>query len=59
MGNRNFSIFKGMSACANAIKLQHALELIETQTLNGFNNYMKDLFEQSAKAKSKAVQATC
>ena len=55
-GNRDFSIFRGMSACASAIKLQHALELIETQTVIGFNNYMKDLFEQSAKSKSKAVQ---
>jgi Fanconi anemia group M protein len=45
-----------MSACANAIKLQHAMELIETQTLKGFNDYLKDLFEQSAKLKSKAVQ---
>ncbi|MFZ1970781.1 MAG: DEAD/DEAH box helicase [Candidatus Nanoarchaeia archaeon] len=55
-GNRDFSIFRGLSACATAIKLQHALELIETQTVNGFNNYMKDLFEQSAKSKTKAVQ---
>lgn len=55
-GERNFNIFKGMSACASAIKLQHALELIETQTVRGFNNYMKDLFEQAAKSKSKAVQ---
>ncbi len=54
-GNRNFSAFKGMSSCANAIKLQHALELIETQTVVGFNEYMKSLFEQSAKAKSKGV----
>jgi Fanconi anemia group M protein len=56
MGNKNFNVFKGMSACANAIKLQHAMELIETQTLKGFNDYLKDLFEQSAKLKSKAVQ---
>ncbi len=56
MGNKNFNIFRGMSACASAIKLQHALELIETQTLRGFNNYLKDLFEQAEKGKSKAVQ---
>ncbi len=56
MGNKNFNVFKGMSACANAVKLQHALELIETQTLVGFNNYLKDLLDQSAKLKSKAVQ---
>ena len=56
-GNRNFNAMKGMSACANAIKLQHALELIETQTVFGFHSYMKDLFEQSAKKKSRAVEA--
>lgn len=55
-GNKNFNTFRGISICANAIKLQHAMELLETQTLNGFNKYMKDLFEQSAKLKSKAVQ---
>ncbi|MDE1848411.1 MAG: DEAD/DEAH box helicase [Nanoarchaeota archaeon] len=55
-GNRNFNLLKGMSACASAIKLQHALELIETQTLFGFNSYLKDLVEQSDKSKSKAVQ---
>ena len=56
MGSQNFNLFKGMSACANAIKLQHALELLETQTLISFNNYLKDLMDQSAKLKSKAVQ---
>lgn len=56
MGNKNFSIFKGLSACASAIKLQHALELIETQTLQGFINYLKNLLDQAAKLKSKAVQ---
>jgi ERCC4-related helicase len=56
MGNQNFNIYKGMSACANAIKLQHALEMVETQTMQGFNSYLKDLYEQSAKGKSKAVQ---
>ncbi len=55
-GNRNFTIFKGMSSCASAIKLQHALELIETQTVYGFNEYLKNLFDQASKSKSKGVQ---
>lgn len=55
-GNHNFTIFRGLSACALAIKLQHALELIETQTLNGFHEYMKDLFGQAEKGKSKGIQ---
>ncbi|MCK5149760.1 DEAD/DEAH box helicase [Candidatus Pacearchaeota archaeon] len=54
-GNKNFNYMLGVSACAQAIKLQHALELLETQTLGGFNKYLKDLFNQAAKRKSKGV----
>lgn len=56
--SRNFSNFNYMqaaSACAQAVKLQHALELLETQTLEGFNKYMKSLFEQASKKQSKGV----
>jgi len=54
-GNKNYNYLLGMSACAQAIKIQHALELLETQTLESFNNYMKNLFEQADKGKSKGV----
>jgi ERCC4-related helicase len=54
-GNKSFNYMLGLSACAQAIKLQHALELLETQTLGGFNKYLKDLFNQAAKKKSKGV----
>ena len=54
-GNKNFNYMLGASACAQAIKLQHALELLETQTLSSFNKYLKNLFEQSAKKQSKGV----
>src|SRR3989344_2601961 len=52
-GNYNYML--GASACAQAIKIQHALELLETQTLTGFNKYLKNLLEQSAKKQSKGV----
>jgi ERCC4-related helicase len=55
-GNSHFNILRGMSVCANAIKLQHALELLETQTLEGLYEYMKKLFEEAEKSKSKGVQ---
>lgn len=55
-GNRHFNLFSGASACAQAIKLQHALELLETQTLFSFSEYIHDLFEQTKQKKSKAVQ---
>jgi len=54
-GNRNFNYMLGASACAQAIKIQHALELLETQTLKSFNKYLKDLFNQAAKKQSKGV----
>jgi len=52
---KNFNYLLGASACAQAIKIQHALELLETQTLEGFNKYLKGLFDQAAKKQSKGV----
>lgn len=52
---KNFNYMLGASACAQAIKLQHALELLETQTLESFNKYMKGLFDQAAKKQSKGI----
>jgi Fanconi anemia group M protein len=55
-GGRNFNTMLGASACAQAIKLQHALELLETQTLFGFNKYLKDLLKQADRKVSKGTQ---
>ncbi|MBU0894547.1 MAG: DEAD/DEAH box helicase [Nanoarchaeota archaeon] len=55
MGSKNFNYMMGASACAQAIKLQHALELLETQTLYSFNKYLKTLFDQASKKQSKGV----
>ena len=54
-GNKNWNYLLGASACAQAIKLQHALELLETQTLQSFNKYLKNLLEQAEKKQSKGV----
>jgi Fanconi anemia group M protein len=54
-GHKNFNYFLGASACAQAIKIQHALELLETQTLESFNLYLKKLFKEAADKKSKGV----
>ena len=54
-GGKNFNYMLAASACAQAIKLQHALELLETQTLTSFNKYLKNLFEQARKKQSKGV----
>lgn len=54
-GNQNPNYFMAASVCAQAIKIQHALELLETQTLASFNSYLKKLFDQAAKKQSKGV----
>ena len=54
-GNKNFNYMLAASACAQTVKLQHALELLETQTLASFNTYLKNLFEQASKKQSKGV----
>jgi Fanconi anemia group M protein len=47
----------GMSLCAQAIKISHAIELLETQTLAGLSEYLKNLEKQAAEKKSKGVQS--
>jgi Fanconi anemia group M protein len=54
-GSKDYNLMLGASACAQAIKLQHALELLETQTLKGFNDYLKGLFKQASKKQSRGV----
>ncbi len=53
-GNR--AAFSGISIVAQAIKISHALELLETQTLSGLYNYLHSLLAQAKEKKSKAVQ---
>ncbi len=53
--SRNFNYMMGASVCAQAIKIQHALELLETQTLSSFHKYLKNLFDQAIQKKSKGV----
>ena len=54
-GNKNYNYLLAVSACTQAIKVQHAIELLETQTLLSFNEYLKDLFKQASERKSKGV----
>ncbi len=52
----NFNALVGMSLCAQAIKISHAIELLETQSLHGLNEYLNGLVQQSVDKKSKGVQ---
>lgn len=45
-----------MSATATALKISHALTLLETQTVSSFIAYLKDLFKQAAEKKSRGVE---
>ena len=54
-GNKSYNYFLGVSACAQAVRIQHALELLETQTLKSFNRYLNGLKEQAMKKQSKGV----
>ncbi len=53
--NKNPSLYQGISKCAQAIKVSHAIELLETQTLFSLNNYFENMLKQSREKKSKAV----
>ncbi len=55
-GGKNPNLFHGASSCAQALKMQHAIELLETQTLQSCNNYLNDMKDQAEKNKSKAVK---
>ena len=55
MSRRNFNSMWAASSCAQAIKLQHALELLETQNIIIFHKYLKNLFSQATQKKSKGV----
>jgi len=54
-GSRNWNNMHGVSSCAQAIKIQHALELLETQTLSIFYKYLENLHKQASQKKSKGV----
>lgn len=54
--NRNdFDVMKAISLIAEALKVQHALELIETQGLEPLFKYLSKLQSEATKTKVKAV----
>ncbi len=55
-GNKDGNYLMAASICAQAIKIQHALELLETQTFSAFLDYLENLKKQADEKKSKGVQ---
>ncbi len=54
--NKNINNMLAISATATALKISHALTLLETQTVSSFIAYLKELFQQAAEKKSRGVQ---
>jgi Fanconi anemia group M protein len=56
VSQKNWQAMHGLSLCAQAIKISHAQELLETQTLSGLSDYLSNLQKQAAEKTTKAVQ---
>jgi Fanconi anemia group M protein len=55
-GEKDYGVMRSVSLLAEALKLQHALELIETQGIRPLWEYFQKLEEEAGKSKVKAVQ---
>ncbi len=55
-GNRDFDILKALSLSAEAMKAQHALELVETQGITALSQYIDDIMLKARTTKVKATQ---
>ena len=56
---RSVEVFRGLSVLAEVFKIQHAQELIETQSLNAVVSYFDRLFNDAVTSKVKAVKNVC
>lgn len=55
-GEKEFEILKTVSLLAEAMKVQHALELLETQDVQPLRKYLHSLEKQALTSKVKAVK---
>ncbi len=55
-GEKDFSLMRAMSLAAEALKVMHALELLETQSVKSLLKYIEDLHSSASSSKVKAVQ---
>ena len=49
-------LYWAMSLCAQCIRLDHALELLETQSLLTFKDFIDDTYDKARRGETKAVQ---
>lgn len=52
---KSFESYLAMSYCAQAIRISHGIELLETQTLSSFSTYIENLQKQAEKKQSKGI----
>lgn len=55
-GNKDFDILKSVSLAAEAMKVQHALELLETQGITALNKYIDRIMKDARTTKVKATK---
>ena len=55
-GDKSFELMKTISLISESLKVQHALELVETQTVNSALEYLRGLEVQAQTSKVKAVK---
>ncbi|MBI2138604.1 DEAD/DEAH box helicase [Candidatus Woesearchaeota archaeon] len=54
-GERDFVVWNGISVLAEIMKVQHALELLETQGINALHAYLHKLQKEGVSSKTKAI----
>lgn len=55
-GEKDYSIWSLLSIVAEAIKVQHAIELLETQGISALYKYFRKLYQEAKKTKTKATK---
>lgn len=56
-GEKSFDLFRSISVIAETIKIQHAKEMLETQNLHAFYNYIEGVYQSAEKTKVKAIKS--
>jgi Fanconi anemia group M protein len=55
-GDKSFEIMRSVSLIAEAMKAEHAIELLETQGISPLQNYFEKIYEEAQTSNVKAVK---
>ncbi|MAG91528.1 hypothetical protein CMO83_02530 [Candidatus Woesearchaeota archaeon] len=56
-GEKDFTVWNGISMLAEVMKIYHALELLETQGIASLHKYFEKLITESRTSKTKAIKS--